>query len=374
MERAFGVTAGSSTRPGSSSAEPPAIPPIGAAFPLTFLLAWITIERTHRLSVVLVLTLLLAGFAPAREGRSAAPGPTTLAEIDTGTYSEGFVFAEGKLAWSTQAAPPGTPDACRSIRVLDLRTHRRDRLGACDDLGRPAVIGLADDGTAYSETYGPGNDERIWRFYENSASGVRLIVAYVEHDCATSPSCYAQLFVAGSKAFVIHAGTLFRVAGPRRLKPILDVPNGYFGGASWPLVALKVVQDAKSETRVYRLTDGKLIRTVDGAGTTAAVSSELLVQVDVGPPQTNISHVYDLASGRRLTVIRDESVLAVSGRRVVTSANRVLVLRIDGLHPRMLASTRGDVVSATLQRNRLLWIEELSAFPFRYRLRALDLR
>ena len=343
---------------------------------MTFPSAWITIERTHRLSVVLVVTLLLAGFAPAREGRSAAPRPITLTEIDTGTYSDGFVFADGKLAWSTQTAPAGTPDACRSIRVLDLRTHRRDRLGACDDLGRPAVIGLADDGTAYSETYSGGNDERIWHFYENSASGVRLIVAYTEHDCSTSPSCYAQLFVAGSKAFVIHAGMLFRVAEPRRLERILDVPNGSSGDASWPLVALNVRQGAKSETRVYRLTDGKLklIRTVDGVGASAAVSSELLVQVDVGPSQTNISHVYDLANGRPLAVIRGEPVLAVSGHRVVTSAKRRLVLRIDGLHPRTLASTRGNVVSATLQHNRLLWIEELSAFPFRYRLRALDLQ
>jgi hypothetical protein len=340
---------------------------------LTLLSARITIERMRRLSVVLVLALLHAAFA-AHEALPVAPRPITLAEIATGTQSDAFVFADGKLAWSTQAAPSGTPDACRSIRVLDLRTHRRDRLGECDDLGRPSVIGLADDGTAYSETYGPGNDERVWRFYENSASGVRLIVAYVEHDCATSPSCYAHLFVAGSKAFVIHAGTLFQVAGPRRLERVLDAPNGDFGGASWPLVVLNVRQDAKSETRVYRLTDGKLIRTLDGVGTSAAVSSELLVQVDFGPPQTNINRVYDLASGRRLAVIRGERVLAVAGRRVVTSAKRRLVLRIDGLHPRTLASTRGDVVSATLQRNRLLWIEELSAFPFRYRLRALDLR
>ena len=343
---------------------------------MTFLSAWITIERTHRLSVVLVVTLLLAGFVPAREGRSAAPPqPITLSEIETGTHSDGFVFAEGKLAWSTQTAPAGTPDACRSIRVLDLRTHRRHRLGACDDLGRPAVIGLADDGTAYSETYSGGNDERIWRFYENSANGVRLIVAYTEHDCSTSPSCYAQLFVAGSSPFVIHDGTLFRVVEPRRLERILDVPNGSSGDASWPLVALNVRQGANSETRVYRLTDGKLklIRKVDGVGASAAVSSELLVQVNVGLSQTNISHVYDLGNGRRLAVIRGELVLAVSGHRVVTFAKRRLFLRIDGRHPRTLASTRGNVVSATLQHNRLLWIEELSAFPFRYRLRALDL-
>ena len=338
-----------------------------------FFPAWITIECTHTLSAVLASTLLLAGFAPARGDRSAAPRPVTVAEIDTGTRSDGFVFAEGKLAWSVAAAPAGTPDACRSVRVLDLRTQRRNRLGACDDLGRPAVIALADDGTAYSETYGPGNDERVWRFYANSADAVRRLDAYVGHDCSTSPSCYAALFVAGSNAFVLHGGTLFRVAGPRRLERILNVPNGFFGGASWPLVALNV-QDATSETRVYRLTDGKLIHTFDGRGTTAAVSSELLVQVDVGPPQTNISRVYDLASGHRLAVIRGERVLAVAGRRVVTSARGRLVLRIDGLHPRTLASTRGRVSAATLQDNRLLWVEELSAFPFRYRLRALDLQ
>ena len=160
-------------------------------------------------------------------------------------------------------------------------------------------------------------------------------LASYNDNCDSGAACGARLFETGGDAFVFHAGTLFRVDGSE-LKPILSTSANDVLGASWPLVALAKRTGDDVTVDVYRLTDGTIVQTIFGSRTEAAVLSDSLLATrdltagDLRP----LSYIYDIASGRQVALIRDERVVAILDRRILTLAPRgFLIHEIGGPSP-----------------------------------------
>jgi hypothetical protein len=351
-----------------------------------------------RLRVVLASALLAvlalggpAGGSTARSG-TRPQRPSTLAVAkertlanETGTAN--YAFADGKLAWFPYRIPCRTP-----VHFLNLATGHGGALGRCDDRDR-RELAIAGD-AIYWLTLSASNTESVEKVYSASRGRTRLVASYAETGCDDEHAvCGADLFAGGGNAFVSHGGKILRIAGPR-LEPVLSSPGSRFAAASWPYVALWHTYQSSSpfgststiDVRVFRLTDGKHVRTFHDVAAAEGVvlSHSLLAALDLTGTTDRprlIARIYELSSGRELAIIHDEAVIAIVGRQIVTRAtgvprSRVLVRSI-GRPPRLIAETGDDafIAQAFVHGRALSWIEEQSPTDHTrgFRLRKVDL-
>jgi hypothetical protein len=138
----------------------------------------------------------------------------------------------------------------------------------------------------YWLTLSRGNTESDEKVYSASRGQTRLLASYSELSCDDeSTQCGADVFAGGRHAFVSHGGTIFQVEGSR-LEPVLDSPCSSFAAVSWPYVALlhthEISSPAGTEVRVYRLTDGKRVRTFHDAQRVSAYSRTRVAAMALG--------------------------------------------------------------------------------------------